>query len=144
MNYYVLYSTLHPSSPQRAPNCARKRSLPWHPLLPGCLGERSNSPAGSGRARPPHMNFDSKTKYLAMTDLEAGFPLTPKRTFLRPQKLSQTSKNFGSDVHKRPVLNSIGLRPLFCCRTYAYVQQPILYPHHELDDFHFFRFLSDF
>jgi len=63
-------STLSPSSPQSTLTAAGECTLPWHPLRPGCLGERSSSPAGSGGVRPPNMHFGLKTKSLAMTDLE--------------------------------------------------------------------------
>ena len=55
MNYDVLNSTLHPSSPQMSSNCARDRSLPRHPLRPGCLGSAQAPPAGPGGARPPNV-----------------------------------------------------------------------------------------
>ena len=54
-----------------------------------------------------------------------GFPLTPKRAFLRPQKLSKTSKIFGSDVDKRPKLNSI--RPFLSGRTYAQLHYTVVH-----------------
>src|SRR6218665_2466705 len=47
----------------------------------------------------------------------AAFPLTPKRTFLRPKNLSKTSRIFGLSVSKIPVLNCI--RPFIHSRTYT-------------------------
>src|SRR6218665_194842 len=37
----------------------------------------------------------------------SAFPLTPKRTFLRPKNLSETSRIFGLGVSKIPVVSCI-------------------------------------
>src|SRR6218665_2910732 len=47
----------------------------------------------------------------------AVFPLTPKRTFLRPKNLSKTSRILGLGVSKIPVLSCI--RPFIHSRTYT-------------------------
>src|SRR6218665_1515104 len=50
-------------------------------------------------------------------DWSPAFPLTPKRTFLRPKNLSKTSRIFGLGVSKIPALSC--LRPFIHSRTYS-------------------------
>src|SRR6218665_886413 len=52
--------------------------------------------------------------------LLAAFPLTPKRTLLRPKNLSKTSRIFGLGVSKIPVLACI--RPFIHSRTYTRIK----------------------
>src|SRR6218665_1183069 len=53
----------------------------------------------------------------------AAFPLTPKRTFLRPKDLSNTSRILGLGVRKIPNFGCI--RPFVFSRTYMNAQQAL-------------------
>src|SRR6218665_3866383 len=55
-----------------------------------------------------HLPLDFiRVSSLRPTYLHPAFPLTPKRTFLRPKNLSKTSRIFGLGVSKIPVLSCI-------------------------------------